>query len=181
MSLKVSAYFAASLDGYIAKRNGSIDWLNEASADIPKGEDCGYKAFMDSVDVLVMGRNTFEQVLTFGEWSYGDTPVVVLSSKPISIPAGLPNSVTHSSEAPKPLCTRLASEGAGHVYVDGGISIQRFLAEGLIDEIIITFIPIILGGGISPFGELEQEIKLVQLDAKVFDFGFMQARYSVES
>jgi dihydrofolate reductase len=138
MSLKVSAYFAASLDGYIARQNGSIDWLNEASANIPKGEDCGYKAFMNSVDVLVMGRKTFEQVLTFGEWTYGEKPVVVLSSRPISIPSSLPSSVSGSSEAPRPLCARLVNEGAGHVYVDGGATIQGFLAEDLVDEIVLT-------------------------------------------
>jgi dihydrofolate reductase len=180
MSMKVSAYFAASLDGYIARRNGSIDWLNEASASIPKGEDCGYKAFMDSVDVLVMGRKTFEQVLTFGDWSYGEKPVVILSSKPISIPSSLPSSVSNSSEAPRSLCARLANEGNGHLYVDGGATIQGFLAEDLVDEIVVTVVPIVLGSGISPFGELEQDLKLVQLGVKVYDFGFVQTTYSVQ-
>ena len=180
MSLKVSAYFAASLDGYIARQNGSINWLNEASANIPKGEDCGYKAFMDSVDVLVMGRKTFEQVLTFGEWSYGEKPVVVLSSMPISIPSSLPISVSNSSEAPRSLCARLESNGAEHIYVDGGATIQGFLAEDLVDEIVVTVIPIVLGSGISPFGELEQDLKLVQLGANVYEFGFVQIKYLVQ-
>lgn len=179
MSIKVSAYFAASLDGLIAKEDGSLDWLDEASAKVPKGEDCGYQKFMGSVDTLVMGRKTFDQVLTFGPWHYGETPIIVLSRTPISFPPELPTSVSHSSESPASLCSRLAKDGIKHIYVDGGATIQGFLAEGLIDEIIVTIIPIVLGGGISPFGKLESQIELKKLSAEIYDFGFVQVRYSV--
>jgi dihydrofolate reductase len=81
--MKISVYIATSLDGFIARRDGSIDWLNEANAVVPEGEDCGYMAFMDSVDALIMGRKTYEQVLSFGQWPYRDTPVVVLSRNSI--------------------------------------------------------------------------------------------------
>ena len=84
MNITASVYIATSLDGFIARRDGSIDWLNEASAIVPEGEDCGFQEFMDTVDTLIMGRKTFEQVLSFGEWSYGKTPVVVLSHGPHS-------------------------------------------------------------------------------------------------
>jgi dihydrofolate reductase len=181
MSLKVSAYFAASLDGYIARLDGSIDWLNEASAIVPEGEDCGFQAFMEPIDILVMGRKTYEQVLTFGQWPYGETPVIVLSRNPISFPVDAPGVVSCSSESPRALCDRLSREGVGHIYVDGGTTIQGFLAEGLIDEMTVTVIPVVLGKGISPFGSQEKDIKCTQLRAKVFDFGFVQMTYSVQA
>ena len=179
MSLKASAYFAASLDGFIAKDDGSIDWLNNATAATPNGEDYGFQSFMDTVDTLVVGRKTFEQVLTFGQWAYGDTPVVVLSHRPLSFSAEVPESVSHSSESIVALCDRLASNGVEHIYVDGGATIQGFLAAGLLNEITVTVIPAILGGGISPFSQLDTEVALTMLHAEVFDFGFVQIRYAV--
>jgi dihydrofolate reductase len=180
MTMKVSAYYAASLDGYIARPDGSIDWLNEANAIVPDGEDCGFQAFMDRVDTMVMGRKTFEQVLTFGQWPYGKTPVVVMSSNPLSIPATVPDVVTHSSETPQALCDRLSSAGIEQLYVDGGATIRGFIAAGLLDEITVTTVPVVLGGGISPFGALEKDLKLVQLRAEVFEFGFVQTVYMVQ-
>jgi len=180
MNPKVSVYVGASLDGYIARENGDIDWLNDANALVPAGEDCGYHEFMSSVDVLVMGRTTFEQVLTFGEWPYASKPVVVLSSNPIAIPDELPGAVTHSSEAPVELCSRLSADGAKHLYIDGGITIQRFLASGLVNEITVTVIPIILGAGKPLFGPLAADVELKHVDTKVYDFGFVQSKYAVK-
>ena len=85
MNMKVSVYIATSRDGFIAGNDGALDWLNEANASVPDGEDCGFHVFMDSVEVLIMGRKTYELVLSFGEWPYGRTPVVVLSRNSISI------------------------------------------------------------------------------------------------
>ena len=107
MSAKVSVYIATSLDGFIARKDGGLDWLNNANATVSEGEDCGYHGFMLSVDVLIMGRKTYEQVLCFSEWPYGKTRVVVLSRRPITFPADLPNTVTHSSETPRVLYDRL--------------------------------------------------------------------------
>lgn len=179
MSAKASVFVATSLDGFIARPDGSIDWLNEANAVVPRGEDCGYAEFIESVDVLVMGRNTFETVLTFDEWPYGDTRVVVLSSRPLSIPAMLPATVSASSESPNMLVERLAAEGARHLYVDGGITIQRFLAAGLIDDITITLIPVLLGRGRPLFGPMENDITLAHAATRTFDFGFVQVKYRV--
>ena len=181
MTLNASAYYAASLDGYIARSDGSIDWLDEANALVPDGEDCGFQAFLDSVDALIMGRKTFEQILTFGQWPYGNTPVIVMSSSPVSIPSNLPDVVTHSSETPQALCDRLSSEGLKKIYVDGGATIRGFIVAGLLNEIIVTTIPCVLGDGISPFGALEKDLKLVHLSTEVFEFGFVQTRYSVLS
>ena len=178
--MKASVYVGTSLDGFIARRNGSIDWLNEAQGLVPKGEDCGYKAFMDSVDTLIMGRKTFEQVLTFGPWHYGDTPVVVLSHNPVTIPSNLPDTVSCSSESPQALLNRLSGQGVKHVYVDGGTTIQGFLAESLIDEITITRVPVILGDGIPLFGPMKKDLKLIQVSTKAYDFGLVQTTYQIE-
>ena len=180
MSPKVSVYIATSLDGFIARNEGKLDWLDEANATVPVGEDCGFQAFMDSVDTLIMGRKTYKKVLSFGKWPYGRTPVVILSHNAISFPPSIPDMVTHSSEPLHHLLKRLSGEGTEHVYVDGGITIQRFLAEGLIDEITVTVIPIILGGGIPLFGQLVKDVKLTHERTKVFDFGFVQTTYSVQ-
>jgi dihydrofolate reductase len=177
--MKASVYIGTSLDGFIARRDGSIDWLNEAQGLVPEGEDCGYKAFMESVDVLIMGRKTFEQVLTFGPWYYGETPVIVLSHNPMTIPSHLPGTVSHSSESPQMLLDRLSDQGVKHVYVDGGSTIQGFLAESLIDDITITRIPIALGEGIPLFGPMERDLYLTHVSTKTYDFGFVQTTYQV--
>ena len=178
--MKASVYVGTSLDGFIARRDGSIDWLNEAQGLVPEGEDCGYKAFMESVDTLIMGRKTFEQVLTFGPWHYGDTPVVVLSHNPVTVPSHLPDTVSHSSESPRALLERLSGQGVKHVYVDGGNTIQGFLAESLIDEITITCVPIALGDGIPLFGPMEKDLKLTHVNTKTYDFGFVQTTYQTK-
>ena len=178
--MKASVYVGASLDGFIARRDGSIDWLNEAQSLVPEGEDCGYKAFMDSVDALIMGRKTFEQVLTFGSWHYGHTPVVVLSHNPVTIPSHLPDTVSHSSESPQVLLERLSGQGVKHVYVDGGNTIQGFLAESLIDDITITSVPVALGDGIPLFGPMEKDLKLIHVSTRAYDFGFVQTTYQMK-
>jgi dihydrofolate reductase len=179
MSIKVSVFIATSLDGFIARPDGSIDWLNEANTVVPSGEDCGYDEFMQLIDVLVMGRNTFEQVLSFDAWPYGDRRVVVLSSKPLHLPAHLPATVSPSKEKPTELVRRLSSEGVKHLYVDGGITIQRFLSADLIDDMTITVIPVILGKGRPLFGPLEQDIPLTLVATKAYEFGFVQLKYLV--
>ena len=180
MRAKASVFIATSLDGFIARPDGSIDWLNEANAVVPSGEDCGYKEFMKSIDVLVMGRNTFEQVLTFNAWPYEDKRVVVLSSKPLTVPAELISTVSASSESPGVLVERLSADGAQHLYVDGGVTIQRFISAGLIDDITITLIPVILGQGKPLFGPLENDIPLVHVATKSSEFGFIQIQYRIE-
>ena len=177
--MKVSVYVGTSLDGFIARPDGSIDWLNEANALVPEGEDCGFKVFMESVDALIMGRKTFEQVLSFGQWPYGDTPVVVLSHNAVEIPSHLPDTVSCSSDSPHALLERLSATGVEHVYVDGGATIHGFLAESLIDEITMTRIPIAIGDGIPLFGSIEEGIKLIHVSTIAYDFGFVQSTYRI--
>ena len=173
MGIKTSVFVATSLDGFIARKDGNLDWLVKAGEQ--SGEDYGFQA----VDVLVMGRHSYEKVLTFDAWLYGEKPVVVLSSRTVEVPAALRKTVSSSSETPGELVERLSAQGASHLYVDGGITIQRFLDSDLIDEIIITRIPVLLGEGIPLFGRLAKDISLVHRSTRVFDNGYVQSTYGV--
>ena len=181
MSLTSSVFIATSLDGFIARTGRELDWLDAANAAVPKGEDLGYNDFMKSIDVLVMGRKTYEKVLTFGSWPYGETSVIVLSRNKIDIPKDLAQTVSCSSESPTELHRRLSYAGAHRLYIDGGITIQRFLVEGLIDDITITVIPVILGRGIPLFGKVGDDISLRHIATRTFDFGFVQSTYKVKA
>lgn len=172
--MKASAYIAASLDGFIARENGDIDWLP-----VPGDEDYGYREFMDTVDVLVMGRNTFMKVMAFPDWPYGNKPVIVLSHGPVNIPERIAPSVKSLSCNPRELFRQLSEEGARHAYVDGGKTIQEFLDEGLIQQLIITRIPILIGSGIPLFGPLRRDIRLRLLEIRQFPDGLVQTRYEV--
>ncbi|NOT21080.1 MAG: dihydrofolate reductase [Sideroxydans sp.] len=181
MPTKISVYIATSLDGYIARPDGSLDWLDQANSEVPPSEDCGYQAFMNKVDVLVMGRNTFEKVLTFGDWPYANKRVVVISSSSVVVPDTLKKMVTTSNEAPRVLFNRLSNEGAKHLYVDGGLTIQRFLQDGLIDEITVTVIPVMLGKGIHLFGSLAKDIWFNHKSTMTYPFGYVQSTYERRS
>jgi dihydrofolate reductase len=178
--MKASVFIAVSLDGYIARENGDIDWLSAADSE-GSTEDYGYQEFMDSVDVLVMGRSSFEKVLTFGRWPYGNKQVVVLSSRPLQIPDDIAGSVEHKSSSPGELVNQLSMRGAKHLYIDGGKTIQGFLAAGLIQQIIITRIPILIGNGIPLFGPLNKDIKLRHIETRTFTSGLVQSRYQVSA
>ena len=156
MSIKASVFIATSLDGFIARENGDLDWLTGGESASTE-QDYGYQEFMDSVDTIVIGRNTFEPVLTFDTWPYSGKKVVVLSSGPSAVPPHLMDSVEWLSLPPQQLAERLAAQGAAHLYVDGGKTIQGFLTAGLINELIVTRIPVLIGTGIPLFGPLNHE------------------------
>lgn len=170
---------AMSIDGYIAGPNGELDWLNRANSNLPEGEDCGFAEFFNSIDCLVMGKNTYEKVLSFGQWPYKEKPVVVLSHSEIEIPTHLQN-VTWLNEKPSQIYNTLSKKGYRKLYIDGGNTFQQFLSTGLINKITITFIPVILGQGISLFGSVEKELELRHISTKQFDFGFVQSTYEVK-
>jgi len=174
-----SVFVATSLDGFIARSDGSLDWLDRANLSVSPGEDCGFAKFFSTVDTLIMGRKTFEQVLSFGEWAYGTTPVVVLSRTRSTKGWGsaLPPTVEFSSEPPRDLYARLATEGRNHLYIDGGQAVQSFLAAGLIDEVILTVIPILLGTGRALFGPLPRDLEMTHVETHVYEFGFVQHKY----
>lgn len=180
--MKVSVYIATTLDGFIARENGELDWLPGSEGEVESGfenEDYGFSAFLESVDVLVMGRNTFEFVLSTGQWPYGKKRIIVLSSTLSKIPNEIPDTVELKSCSSRDLYLELKETGADHVYVDGGIAIQGFLKARLVDEIIITKIPVLIGKGISLFGPLEKDMKLIHIKTKSFKNGFIQSKYKV--
>jgi dihydrofolate reductase len=178
-SITCSVYIASSADGFIAGSDGDIEWLHRPQYAEAVLEGLSYDDYISTVDTLVMGRNSFEKVMSFDSWPYEGTPVVVLSSQELIIPPHLKEFVRTESRTPTELVSMLASEGKQHLYIDGGVTIQRFLQAGLIDEITITRIPVLLGAGIPLFGSLGIEIPLRLMAATNSDNGFVQVRYAV--
>ena len=172
MTLKVSVYIAVSADGYIARKNGEIDWLPGGEG----GEDYGYAEFMSGIDHVVMGRNTFEKVLTFGGWHY-EKKVIVLTSRKLTLAPELTDKAEALHLSPLELVHELERRGSRHIYLDGGVTIQNFLREGLVDEMTITTIPILIGEGLPLFGSLEKDIKLELLVSRSFRNGLVQNKY----
>lgn len=173
---KVSVFIARSLDGFIARPDGQLDWLQVYQSAVPAGEDCGFAAFMASVDVLFMGRHTFDTVQSFNAWPYGDTPVWVLSHHPETL-GNLPATVSVVAGEPAELLTRCAQQGFQHVYLDGGLCVQQFIQAGLVDEMIITTLPILIGAGRPLFAELSADIVLEIVHHRVYPFHFTQTHY----
>jgi dihydrofolate reductase len=171
-------YIATSMDGFIARQDGGIDWL-PGEEDAVEGEDYGYQEFIDSVDAIVMGRNTYELSSSFGAWPYGDVPVIVLSGRPVEIPGTIAGTVESMSASPREVVRRLAERGFGHLYVDGGRTIQGFLGEGLIQRLIITRVPVLIGAGIPLFGPLSHDIRLRHAGTRQFENGLVQSEYEV--
>jgi dihydrofolate reductase len=166
-------FVGTSLDGFIARANGDFDFLPPGG-----GEPHGYDEFMATVDALVIGRKTFETVLALDAWPYGDKPVIVLSTRPLA-PAPRGTVVERMSGAPADLVSQLAARGIGHIYVDGGITIQRFLRDGLIQRLIITRVPVLIGSGIPLFGALERDIVLRHVATRQYASGLVQSEYVV--
>ncbi|MCS6846167.1 MAG: dihydrofolate reductase family protein [Candidatus Roseilinea sp.] len=174
--MKFSVYIATSLDGFIARPDGSLDWLPQAA---PDGEDCGYQAFSDSIDTVLMGRGTYEKVLTFGDWPYKTKRTVVLSSGQATIRNDLKPLIESSSLAPCALADYLEATGSKSVYVDGGKTIQSFLHAGLISEITLTVIPVLIGAGLPLFGPLSADVHLDLASSRSFANGMVQSTYVV--
>jgi dihydrofolate reductase len=172
--MPVSVFVGASVDGFIARPNGELDWLPADG-----GEPHGYDEFMESVDALVIGRKTFETVLSFKTWPYGQKRVVVLSSRPVDFSAFRDAVVERMEGTPDEIVTRLAARGFHHLYVDGGITIQGFLRAGLVDRLIVTRVPVLIGEGIPLFGSLPRDIRLDHVATRHFPSGLVQSEYRV--
>ncbi|MBK6313095.1 MAG: dihydrofolate reductase [Blastocatellia bacterium] len=167
-----SVFVGASVDGFIARVDGGLDWL--------PGDDCeahGYEEFMDTVDALVMGRNTFDIVLGFGEWPFSK-PVFVLTSRPLTrVP---PGAVLEAMAGdPAEIVSALEARGFRHLYVDGGITIQGFLRAGLIQRLVVTRVPVLIGEGIPLFGSLPADERLRHVATRTFPSGLVQSEYVV--
>lgn len=170
-----SVFIGTSVDGFIARPDGALDFLPADG-----GEPHGYNEFLASVDALVIGRKTFETVLAFREWPYGEKPVVVLSSQPLDL-SRAPRSVQHMQGSPREIISRLEVQGIRHIYVDGGITIQRFLREGMIQRLVITRVPVLIGQGIPLFGSLARDIRLEQIQTQHYPGGLVKTEYRVLS
>lgn len=171
-------FIATSLDGFIARENGEIDWLLKHDQ---AGEDHGYDEFIKDVDAIVMGRGTFESVQAMGEWFY-TRPVVVLSSSlsPQQLPRKLAGKVRFSDKSPSEVMAMLEGEGCARVYVDGGKIIQSFLALNMIRDMVITRIPILLGTGRPLFCGIQRDVSLSHIATRSFPSGLVQSSYRVE-
>lgn len=172
-------FIATSLDGFIARKDGNIDWL--LSRDDPD-EDHGYQDFIKDIDGLVMGRGSFEGVLAFDPWPY-DKPVIVLSKTLASspVPDHLTGRVRFVDMTPSAAMKMLAAEGWRRVYVDGGQIVQSFLREGLIADMVVTRIPVLMGEGRQLFGPVDRDIPLTHVMTKTFPSGLVQSNYRLES
>jgi dihydrofolate reductase len=172
--MTVSVFVGTSVDGFIARRNGSFDFLPADG-----GEPHGYDEFIATVDALVIGRNTFETVLSLPTWPYGKKRVVVLSSRTVDLSTVRGGVVEHMAGPPAEIVARLTASGAQHLYVDGGITIQRFLRAGLVQRLTITRVPVLIGDGIPLFGALPADLRLRHVATQQYPSGLVKSEYQV--
>jgi dihydrofolate reductase len=172
--MKASVFIATSLDGFIARPDGALDWLPADG-----GEPHGYAEFIATVDAIVIGRKTFETVLSFDAWPYERMPVMVLSTtlSAVAVPEGAVCEVMAGT--PHQIVSRLAQRGMQHLYIDGGVTIQGFLEAGLIQRVIITRIPVLLGSGIPLFGPLSRDIRFQHVATRSYPSGMVQSEYVI--
>ena len=175
MGTRGAVFIATSVDGYIARPDGGLDWLPPGDP----GEDYGYGAFVSGMDALYMGRGSYEQALAFDPWPYAGRRVIVASrTLPARVDAA-PGEVEITPEAPAALFERLGAEGVRRVYVDGGRLITACLAAGLIDELTVTRVPVLLGAGLPLFGALGDDVRLEHRDTRSYANGLVQTTYRV--
>jgi dihydrofolate reductase len=170
----MSVFVGTSLDGFIARLNGEYDFLPEGG-----GEPHGYDEFMASIDTLVIGRKTFETVLALNEWPYGSKRVVVLSSRQLDLSPAHGAIVEQMAGSPQEIAKKLSATGSRHVYVDGGLTVQGFLREGLIQKLIITRVPVLIGDGIPLFGAIPRDIRLQHVETRQYASGLVRSEYNV--
>ena len=168
-------YIATSLDGYIADKDGGVDWLHEVPN--PSKSDFGFSEFMKRIDALVMGRKTYETVMSFGHWPYAKK-VFVLSNTLREVEVSLGDKAEVIKGELKDIVSKLNERGFKSLYIDGGKTVQSFLKENLIDEIIITRIPIILGSGIALFDNMDLEIKFEHVETEILNNSLVKSRYT---
>ena len=172
--ITISVFVGTSLDGFIARPNGAFDFLPAGG-----GEPHGYNEFIAGIDAIVIGRKTFETVLQFGGWAYGRKRVVVLSSRPLDLSAVRGGVVEQMGGDPAKIVSQLAATGAHNLYVDGGETIQRFLRAGLVNRLIITRVPVLIGEGIPLFGPVPHDILLRHVATRQYPSGLVTSEYEV--
>ncbi|MEX0680301.1 MAG: dihydrofolate reductase family protein [Balneolales bacterium] len=179
--MKCSVYIATSTDGFIAKLDGDIEWLLRTEYNDATKVGLVYDDFISTVDAIVMGRNTYEKALTFDEWYYEGTEVIVLTTQDLTAPDTLTGKVRFLSGTPQEIVAKLSKEGKKHLYIDGGITIQGFLKDRMINELTITVIPILLGSGIPLYGNGGSEQPLELIEVFTSESGTVQKRYLVKT
>ncbi|TGM63138.1 dihydrofolate reductase [Leptospira meyeri] len=176
--IQYKAFIASSLDGYIARKNGDLDWLTSDEFKLDQ-DDFGYSTFMRGIDCIVMGRVTFESVLGFEPYPFVSTPVYVFTYNPdYKFESQYPIYIFNGTI--KNLTTTLAKKQLRSAYVDGGKLIQHFIKERALDEITITRIPVLLGTGLPLFGDLVQDQKLEHIQTLTYPNGFVQSKYHLK-
>jgi len=173
--LTASVFIGVSVDGFIARKNDDLDFLPEDA------EPHGYDEFIASVDAIVIGRKSFEKVLSFGAWPYGEKRVVVLSSHPLDLSKAVGGVVEQMAGPPAEIVSQLAASGAHNLYIDGGITIQRFLRARAIQRLIITRVPVLIGEGLPLFGALPHDVRLRHVATRAYPSGLVQSEYEVAS
>lgn len=170
---RVSVFLGMSLDGFIARENNELDFLSIVNTNPP--EDTGYNAFFASVDVLVMGRRTYDVVVAFPSWPYGDKRLIVLTSRSVQPQHG----ETFYNGSLCALLDQLGAEGIQHVYLDGGATVRQGLLEDVVDELTLSWVPIIIGSGIPLFDKTLPDTKLQLVSSRAFPSGLLQTVYRV--
>ena len=174
--MKASVFIGTSVDGFIAREDDALDWLPAGG-----GEPHGYAEFMATVDAIVIGRKTFDKVMTFDTWPYGKKQVVVLSSRPSQVVPPSDANCEVMSGTPDEIVTRLTERGMKHIYIDGGVTIQRFLEAGLIQRMIVTRVPVLIGRGIPLFGPLTRDVQLEHVATRSYPSGLVQSEYLIRT
>jgi dihydrofolate reductase len=173
--MKCSVFCGVSVDGFLARPDDTLDFL-DAGGQAPHG----FEEFLASVDVIVIGRRTFEMVMKIGDLSlYANRLIVVVSSSPVDLSSAKGGRVEKMSGEPAAIVKQLDGRGFKHAYVDGGVTIQRFLAAGAIDRLVITRVPILIGSGIPLFGVLPRDIKLRHIATRSYEGGLVQSEYEI--
>jgi dihydrofolate reductase len=171
---KTSVFIGVSVDGFIARPDGGLDFLPEGG-----GEPHGYSEFISTIDAIVIGRKTFETVRAFPEWPYGEKQVIVLSTRSLDF-SGLRGAIVEQmSGLPVEIVSKLAARGFKHLYIDGGITVQQFLRDKQIQRLIITRVPVLIGEGIPLFGALPHDIRLKHIETRSYSSGLVKTEYEV--
>lgn len=185
--MKCSIFIATSVDGYIATKNGGVDWLQPADnpqTNRQENPDMGFNRYINSVDCMIMGRNSMDKIASFNltqdHWPYADLEIFALSNRVKEVPGNLQGKVKIHNGDIQSLLSKLEASGFEHAYIDGGKTITSFLELGLINEMTITLVPIILGQGIRLFGNIDRSVRLVQSQAEAYTNDFIQLRYYLE-
>lgn len=174
--MSASVFCGVSLDGFLARPDGRLDFLDSAGHD---PADTSFDEFLQTVDVLVMGRGTWDVFQGFGQWPYGDRRIVVLTHRPLALAPMFEGKVETMQGTPKQVMDRLAARGLTRLYLDGGQVIQQFLRAGLVDRLVVTTVPVLIGQGLPLFGALDKDVRLKLVGVRAMSTGLVQSTYDV--